>query len=154
MNIDFWDEQRVDQLAAMWCSGRFSFRQIAAIMQTSRCSVAGKVARLGLKRDVIYKAPPAPRKAPKPATNAVRAARIRSRNNRPPTPVKADTPTNEGKPWLERKRGECAFPVGGLGDAVISCCAPSPDSVYCQHHRDLMFVKPAKARNSGETVAA
>ncbi len=40
--------------------------------------------------------------------------------------------------WLTRKPGECAFPIGGEGATLISCCNPSARQTYCPAHRRLI----------------
>jgi hypothetical protein len=42
------------------------------------------------------------------------------------------------RPWLTRAPGECAFPVGGEGAAVRSCCNPSGMATYCPAHAEAM----------------
>jgi len=55
------------------------------------------------------------------------------------------------RPWLDRKFGECAFPINGEDGEVLSCCAlvDTKDdgslSHYCLEHRKRMYApKPAK----------
>src|SRR5579875_4114545 len=47
------------------------------------------------------------------------------------------------RPWLTRKAGECAFPVLGEGEDVLSCCRPATDGPYCAAHRAKMKGPPA-----------
>jgi hypothetical protein len=42
------------------------------------------------------------------------------------------------RPWLTRKRGECAFPVEGEGHLTLSCCNPTHGRTYCPAHRSAM----------------
>lgn len=51
-----------------------------------------------------------------------------TRSCRPPAP----------RHWLSREAGECAFPVGGTGIHLISCCRPCGRKTYCARHRALM----------------
>jgi GcrA cell cycle regulator len=55
--------------------------------------------------------------------------------------VKAFTQLEETKPrpWLTRRVGECAWPVGGEGADTLSCCAKVRDltRAYCDRHLAL-----------------
>jgi hypothetical protein len=51
--------------------------------------------------------------------------------------------TTAPRPWLTRRKGECAFPVDGEGWTVRSCCAPCPGATYCRAHRRKMRGGPA-----------
>jgi hypothetical protein len=42
------------------------------------------------------------------------------------------------RPWLERKKGECAFPVGGESLSLLACCRPSGTAAYCRSHAAAM----------------
>ena len=143
--MNSWSEEALTQLRELWESGRYSFEWIASTMGRSRNSVAGKIHRLGIERKHHTAERPGA-KTSKVAANAVRAARIRAKAPKPekPAPPVIVPYVPLGKPWLERQPGECAFPIGGRGDGLISCCSPSPGSVYCEHHRDMMFVKPPR----------
>lgn len=46
------------------------------------------------------------------------------------------------RPWLTRRAGECAFPVGGEGWDMRSCCNPCVGAEYCPAHRRLVY-RPA-----------
>jgi hypothetical protein len=50
------------------------------------------------------------------------------------------------KPWLQRGPEECAFPVSGDGEAVMSCCAPSGAATYCAAHTRAMYVRRTEAQ--------
>jgi GcrA cell cycle regulator len=39
----------------------------------------------------------------------------------------AKSDTSFSRPWLERKAGQCAFPLSGDGADTWSCCAPTGD---------------------------
>jgi hypothetical protein len=47
------------------------------------------------------------------------------------------------RPWLTRKRGECAFPVGGESFRTIACCNVAGEQTYCPAHRATMRGPPA-----------
>ena len=46
---------------------------------------------------------------------------------------------SEPKPWLERRFGECAWPVDGVGADVRSCCNPTGGQTYCATHQRVMI---------------
>jgi hypothetical protein len=55
-----------------------------------------------------------------------------------------------GRHWITRERFECAFPVGGSGADLISCCEPAVPpkegaSAYCDLHTRVMWARLAKA---------
>jgi hypothetical protein len=62
----------------------------------------------------------------------------------------------EPKPWIERKFGECAWPVDGAGADTRSCCNPTAGKTYCTTHEAIRpgampkswagFSKPAFAK--------
>jgi len=56
-----------------------------------------------------------------------------SRDTPPPCPI-ALAP----RPWLERRDGECAFPVDGESWLTRSCCNPCGAATYCQTHAAVM----------------
>jgi hypothetical protein len=57
-----------------------------------------------------------------------------------PMPVLTAATGSDPRPWIERARGECAWP---LGDGSMSCCAPTGarTQVYCEEHRKRAYVK-------------
>jgi hypothetical protein len=89
------------------------------------------------------------------AANLVRGGRALARAlrpARPPRPVSPrltappDASAVRPRPWLERRAGQCAYPVGGDGEAVMSCCAPSGAATYCRTHRAAMYLRRTPAR--------
>lgn len=106
----------------------------------SRNSVIGRLNRLGHARA----APSGPRQS----TLERKAARHVARVNKTPVARKLSPPkrlpvlppiladVSFARPWLERERGQCAFPLGERG-AVMSCCFPT-DETYCAAHRQAM----------------
>jgi hypothetical protein len=60
-------------------------------------------------------------------------------------------PGTEPRPWLSREAGECAFPVGGDGEAVLSCCGPAEGrSAYCAAHHRIVFRPIGQAARTAE----
>ena len=140
-----WNDERISQLTELWTSGKYSFSQIGAEMDMTRSQIAGMVRRLGITRPNKPTKAPRPARIAKPAANAIIAARLRAK--KPPKvnlPSPVIEPVSIGKPWLERRRGECAFPVSGHGDDVLSCCSPTGGGTYCERHAKLMFLPPPR----------
>lgn len=46
-------------------------------------------------------------------------------------------------PWLERRAGECAYPVADTGWRTWSCRAPVRRGAYCSFHHRAMRGPPA-----------
>lgn len=125
-----------------------------ALGDVSRSAVLGKLHRLRLLRS--RQSASAPRRYRGAPTVPARASTTTP--SRPPAPAPAPPPPLEPPPspwreeafeplpggaprnWLTRAFGECAFPVGGEGDGLLSCCAPVRGrSVYCPAHHAIAF---------------
>ena len=160
-----WTDARVALISRLWAEGVSASGIAEALGEVSRSAVLGKLHRLGLLGSRVPAS--APRRyearaqasaaahglAPQtPATQVVRpaAAQIAAppRASAPPTPP--SSPWREAafkplagtapRPWLTREPGECAFPVGGEGEATVSCCAPTRrGSAYCTAHHAIVF---------------
>jgi hypothetical protein len=68
----------------------------------------------------------------------------RRRRRRPPS----------ARLWLERGPGECAFPVGGDGRLILSCCRPCGAATYCDEHAAAMRGPPALSIEAMELILA
>jgi GcrA cell cycle regulator len=177
-----WDADRVERLKKLWAQG-CSGTEIAKLLYSegfrpTRSAVIGKVNRLGLCRDeaavnterkklrpsretrprrvVNARAP----KPPKPkarynlvAVNAVAKAegkRGKHYDNVRAAPV-ADATL--AKPWLERRFGECAYPISGEGADTFSCCQPAQPHGYCEAHASVMFYVPKESPRKLERLS-
>ena len=163
-----WTDARIAQLTRLWSQGVSAAGIAEALGDVSRSAVLGKLHRLRLLRS--RKAASAPRRfdgqtraaapvRPGAAVLAPSAARSVGPITPPITPpVPPRSPWREAafeplagttpRPWLTREFGECAFPVGGDGDQLMSCCAPvKARSGYCPTHHAVAFrpVSPAGA---------
>jgi GcrA cell cycle regulator len=147
-----WTDARTAQLAELWTAGVSASGIADALGDVSRSAVLGKLHRLKLLGS--RQAASAPRRfAGAILTLAADAGAARTmsgeRNSAgPPTPARS--PWREDafeplcgtapRPWLSREFGECAFPVGGDDEAVLSCCARArPRSAYCEAHHLIVF---------------
>lgn len=159
-----WTGERVERLTKMHADGCSASEIAKALGGVTRNSVIGKIYRLGLARDeaAVHAARAAlrPKKTRSPAQMRPRKQEVAPRrprqNNlaafnvarraeagRPaydPPPLIFDA--SQAKPWLERKFGECAYPISGEGADVLSCCQPAQPNGYCKAHAALMFWTP------------
>jgi GcrA cell cycle regulator len=168
-----WTDARIAQLTRLWAEGLSAAGIAEALGEVSRSAVLGKLYRLELLGS--RKPASAPRRYA-PAADArptlaeslrLRAASLPSQES-PEPPKSAPEPPRSSwreaafaplagatpRPWLSRAVGECAFPVGGDGDALVSCCARvKPRSAYCPAHHAVVF-KPAAAAEQQRWVQA
>lgn len=132
----FWTPAKLKTLEDLCAEQRYSFQELAEILGTTKGSVAGKISRHKLKN----------RPNPEPRSYVVRIKKqiafdvdkwFRER-----TPV-----VDEPRPWLERKFGQCAFPLD-YPDGIYSCCKPAGTKTYCEDHCAIMYDnwKPARPR--------
>lgn len=156
-----WTDARIAQLTRLWAEGISASGIAAALGDVSRSAVLGKLHRLRLSG--TREAPAAPRRyeSPGPAVaSPLRAAPspaalAASPPEPPQSPWKeaafAPLPGTMARPWLSREAGECAFPVGGDGDALLSCCAVvQPRSAYCPAHHAIAFRPQTPAARAAE----
>jgi hypothetical protein len=129
-----------DRLAKEMAEQGRSSREIGKVLGRSRNAILGRFHRLGVKWEGKWAKPKQlvvdPKAEPAPSPPAVFNI--------------ADYPPN--RPWLERRRGECAFPVTGAGADTVSCCARTEGKgadVYCAQHREVMYVpKPPRRKQA------
>jgi hypothetical protein len=145
----------------------------------TRNSISGKCDRLGLsvtaeQRSINQRAsgvrysqarraerqerPKAKPKPPKPRTarmNIHPSNIVRSRNSRIHDPGLREKPPvidyTHARPWIERKPGQCAFPIGTGGD-LLSCCAPT-ERTYCRACETVMYQPEQPTRKSTMRMA-
>ena len=144
--LTFWDmAEPLAMLRELWADDRISVTQIGVRMtaafrkKVTRNAVIGKAHRLGLNVEF-------PRAGNKDKeANRVRGMmaarekrvkrdRIQLEKAAAAKPILADV--SYARPWPERERGQCAFPLGDRY-AVMSCCFPT-DETYCAAHRQAM----------------
>lgn len=139
-----WSATETEYAIKHWRDGK-SAGAVAKLLNNAfgtsrtRNSVIGRVYRLGEGR------PESPNT--RKTSSRVVMARIakakpvsRVRVFSPPKPLPAPAvilaDVSFARPWLERERGQCAFPLGEKG-AIMSCCFPT-DETYCTAHRQAM----------------
>lgn len=154
--LTFWDmAEPLAMLRELWSDDRISVTQIGVRMtaafrkKVTRNAVIGKAHRLGLAVEFPRsgnKDKEAARVRGKMAAREKRVKRARIQSDRAKRdrlhlekaaaakPILADV--SYARPWLERERGQCAFPLGDRY-AVMSCCFPTEET-YCAAHRQAM----------------
>jgi hypothetical protein len=135
-----WTDDKVEALKSGWRSGLTS-REIGRGIGISDGAVRGKRSHLGL-----------PSRSDAAGHELLREGGRRHRSARPAAPKGAALAERMGplagstpRPWTQRRFGECCFPVGGAGDATLSCCLPTlrGGGLYCAGHLRIL-------RGSGE----
>lgn len=139
-----WTPERVALLRALWADG-VGAGGIARQLGMTRGMVAGKRHSLGLPPRTEAQAKAAM------ASNGRRTAVIcghLGKGAAEPTlapvidagrPLPGSTP----RPWEQRRRGECAYPVAGYGEGTLSCCEPvEPGRSYCLGHTEILAGRP------------
>lgn len=132
-----WTPEMTDRMIALWRGGS-SYSEVAIALGRgiTRNTICGRLTRMGLmRRDaaavrvrVVRKAVP---KAQSRVTNPLGGEgiiRMKARAEREAT-LAAPQLSDDGsvaciapRHWMERRFGECAFPVSGLGADTLSCC--------------------------------
>lgn len=123
---DFWTPAQLDALRDLYARN-WPVEEIAAKLCRTPQAVRSRVSVLRLKRPAATQ----PRVEKTSRSKAERRAR--------PSPPVPETSADgaEGRPWTDRRPGECAWPVAGTGADTRSCCAPvEPGSQvpYCPGH--------------------
>jgi transposase len=142
-----WTKEQDDQLRDLW--KRIGPAQISRILGRTATSIQTKAMRMGLpRRTHLY---PVTRKVADRDYQSVKEANARRTGTTLrviPQALFVDeglTIPLEARPWLQRKRGECAYPYGERGN-IHSCCKPVfGKSVYCQTHSAVCFNYERKA---------
>jgi GcrA cell cycle regulator len=162
-----WTDARIAQLERLWAEGLSATGIAEALGEVSRSAVLGKLYRLELLGS--RKPASAPRRyAPAADVQPALAASLPLRappGSRPEPPEPPRSSWREAafaplagtrpRPWLSRAVGECAFPVGGDGDALVSCCARvKARSAYCPAHHAVVFKPAAPAEQKRWAQAA
>jgi GcrA cell cycle regulator len=169
-----WTDARIAQLARLWAEGQSASKIAEALGGVSRSAVLGKLLRLNLLGSRACASAPRRYEGPVEGARAGEAARLDAGIARaaclaagPPSPPRspwreaAFAPLRgaEPRPWLSREAGECAFPVGGDGAELLSCCVPTRRrSAYCEAHHRVVFkavspsARAAEQRRWADTV--
>jgi GcrA cell cycle regulator len=155
-----WSDARIAQLTRLWTEGVSATEIAERLGEVSRSGVLGKLYRLQLLGSRKPASDPRRYDGPRPSVAAgaerpERAAAPPVATQRAAAPEPPKSPWREAvfaplagttpRAWLSREFGECAFPVAGEGDRLVSCCAATnPRSAYCAAHHRIVF-KPSAA---------
>jgi len=159
-----WTDARIAQLTRLWTEGVSASGIAEALGDVSRSAVLGKLHRLRLLRSRQTAAPPRRYEGPAKGFGAHPPLQESPASRRPlvtPPPEPPRAPWDEAafapltgtfaRHWLTREEDECAFPVGGDGDALLSCCARvQPRSAYCPAHHAIIFKSQSRAALAAE----
>lgn len=157
-----WTDARIAELARLWAAGVSASGIADALGDVSRSAVLGKLHRLKLLGSRKAASPPrrfadgleAPY-APSQLSGAVRRRKPKGPRGEATSAWRegAFEPLAGSAPrlWLTRGFGECAFPVGGEGEAILSCCQPARRrSAYCAAHHAIVFLPLPPATREAE----
>lgn len=174
MSEGWWTEERTAELIRLWTEGKSGTEIKNILGAVSRSAVIGKVHRLklpkrpendralgringkiGLAKQRREQQLARPKRATgRGSTNNALAHNIHRKLKRRRDPAEAHAPilldVTNARPWIERKTGECAYPVGGQGADTLSCCAPCEGHTYCAGHRRIMFNRPQASIKPGD----
>jgi GcrA cell cycle regulator len=142
LNMSFvWTEDVLRAARRLYMEEGLSASESARRLGTTSSALIGKAHRMGWAAE---------RDPGLAVANQVRGGRTAARALRPSPPRLAPSPgpvaDSAPRPWLERAPGQCAFPVSGDGEAVMSCCAPSGLRPYCPAHAARMYVRRSPAQ--------
>lgn len=143
-----WTSDVVEKARRLYILDGYSAAETARRIGASRSAVIGKAHRMGWAED----RPPALAYANLVRANRLGAERDRPRplSRRPPPADLGEAETSAPRPWKERAPGQCAWPVAGEGEHVLSCCAPSGRDSYCPAHRQAMH--PPRAEGEAQEL--
>lgn len=134
-----WTSDVVEKARRLYLVDGYSAAETARRIGATRSAVIGKAHRMGWAEE----RPPAVALA-----NMIRHNRSDVRRTRPrcgpkaPAPLPGAASESEPRPWYDREPGQCAWPVSGEGEHVLSCCAPSGSRAYCEAHRLRLYRQP------------
>ena len=142
--MSFWTPETVAAARRLYMDEGLSAAETGRRIGATRSAVIGKAHRLGWAAE---------RDPGLAAANLVRAGRATARSLRPPLgpkawPRRSAAAISAPRRWTEREVGECAYPVAGEGEAILSCCAPSGASTYCESHAALMYAPRSEAQKA------
>lgn len=162
----FWTDEGKDAVRVRWEDGKSATEIYRELGLRTRNQVISIVHRMGMTHSnqasrpvsepmslALYRSDkeagivrlPVPRKPPTP--HRVTPARVMAPRSPPiPLPVIEPAPPGENpRHWKTRTLMECAFPVGGDGADLISCCDPvivnkkGELTPYCTAHHARMY---------------
>jgi GcrA cell cycle regulator len=165
-----WTDERVADLKKMWQDGLPASAIANRLGGVTRNAVIGKCHRLKLRRfdgELVRQFNSRRSNAARPSSSRAMGARVFGKALPDGDSNKSAERAAEGKaivaaveadrtvlspdarPWEERERGQCAWPIGETG-AIKSCCNPVPDDSarpYCAGHARIMGGRPVDPKS-------
>ena len=132
-----WTSDVVERARRLYLVDGYSAAETARRIGATRSAVIGKAHRMGWAEE---------RPAALAQANLLRANRAGAVLARPrrlpreePVATAGAVQRSRPRPWMDREPGECAWPVSGEGEYILSCCAPSGRRTYCDEHRLKLY---------------
>ena len=142
-----WTDESKAEIERLWISGQSATEIMHAMGCDTRNQIISIVHRMGLKRDMPIASQSRSRHALDrerrfPKQKGVPAVRItptkvimKPSPSKPLPPPKIEPVSVTMRPWEERERGHCAWPLDGPDGAVWSCCRRC-EGTYCVEHME------------------
>lgn len=149
-----WTPQEIENLKTFWATKTKSASEIAFRLGSgrSRCSVLGKINRLGLSEK---KPPAAPKVFRYKTTQGPSLPTLSSQPLRRSKPIlRLVAPKSLHLSVLELSDKTCRWPIGDVGHTNFHFCGQSPrdGSPYCEFHA-IKSVQPLHKATTGERKA-
>lgn len=175
-----WPDDRIDIVKNLWAEGRSASQIATELLKLTgfvctRNAVIGIIHRRKLSVRTVPSRP-STRLTPRPpkafrapvikrglldrpdnfaAINAQarreRMEREAARNALRDEPIRDMT---FARPWIERRSGQCAFPISGSGADAWSCCAPTEEKhTYCRTCEAIIYAPDQPSKKSTAKLA-
>lgn len=162
--MSVWTEERDALLRKLVLDGQ-SYSQVARALGggVTRNAAIGRANRMGLSRDPARQAiqrqawaqADATRKRKAVEREAFRRAKAAAKPSEPrpprapsPKPAPVTVASPNARPWMQRRPGECKWPIGERGD-IQSCCNPIAHGSFCEGHAVLGYDPRWRTTRSG-----
>ncbi len=151
--MSFWTAERVETLKAHFAAGLSAEQIYRAMHAPSRCSVGGKLYRLGLQRGRTPTGISPSTIARAPRRKTVQRARLTPPPAPKPAPARAPAPAHPNPcGLLELTNETCRFPIAPEGEPYVACGALEADVSkgvpYCTAHMRLCYRRPGERQEA------
>lgn len=143
----FWTDERIAEMTDYWMQG-YSASQVAVFIgAASRCSILGKVHRLGLNPVPLTRKKSVPRKPPRPYKPRLRIVSANGNSSQirvfesiesEPLEMRCAEVIPLNVSLLDLEPGACRYPYG---DGPFTFCGQPASGSYCPGHRYLTHVE-------------
>lgn len=146
LRTDWWSDEKINALTKLWLEGH-SASEIAMRFcdGTTRCSVLGKVHRLGLpkRRAPSLSSPKAPKpmRIKKPPKHLFKAEPLSAQRE-------LVIPHHQRKCIVTLERSMCRWPIGHVGEPEFHFCGGDRHEhlPYCEHHARRAYRQAGEQR--------